>query len=145
MMTTVALALLESAQAFTAPAMRAPARSTAVTMFEEGDIGVLPPLGVYDPLGHARLPPRHPPRGWRPLPGLPVRLCGAQVHRHAQGLLRLARGGAGARLAPDPGGRPRVRDRLRRPRLLGRQADGRPRAGRHWRRGLGAVRRPGRE
>jgi len=51
MMTTVALALLESAQAFTAPVMRAPARSTAVTMFEEGDIGVLPPLGVYDPLG----------------------------------------------------------------------------------------------
>ena len=49
MMTTVALALLESAQAFTAPAMRAPARSTAVTMFEEGDVGVLPPLGALRP------------------------------------------------------------------------------------------------
>merc|ERR1719191_529182 len=26
-------------------------RSGAVQMFSEGDIGVLPPLGVYDPLG----------------------------------------------------------------------------------------------
>merc|ERR1712061_966199 len=47
----VALALLESVQAFQAPAaMKAP-RSAAVQMFSEGDIGVLPPLGVYDPLG----------------------------------------------------------------------------------------------
>merc|ERR1719150_3520603 len=51
MISTVALAVLDSAQAFSAPAMRAPARSSAVTMFSEGDIGVLPPLGVYDPLG----------------------------------------------------------------------------------------------
>merc|ERR1719443_1626855 len=43
----VALALLESAQAFSGAAMRA----AAPTMFSEGDIGVLPPLGVYDPLG----------------------------------------------------------------------------------------------
>merc|ERR1719224_381847 len=43
----VALALIESAQAFQAPVMR----SRPVQMFEEGDIGVLPPLGVYDPLG----------------------------------------------------------------------------------------------
>ena len=43
----VALALIESAEAFQAPAMR----SRPVQMFEEGDIGVLPPLGVYDPLG----------------------------------------------------------------------------------------------
>merc|ERR1711988_1062070 len=43
----VALALLESVQAFQAPVMR----STPVQMFSEGDIGVLPPLGVYDPLG----------------------------------------------------------------------------------------------
>ena len=27
------------------------ARSGSVQMFSEGDIGVLPPLGVYDPLG----------------------------------------------------------------------------------------------
>jgi hypothetical protein len=52
MIATVALALLESVQAFSAPAMRvAPVRSSAVTMFSEGDLGVLPPLGVYDPLG----------------------------------------------------------------------------------------------
>merc|ERR1719293_125006 len=51
MISTVALAVLDSVQAFSAPAMRAPARSSAVTMFSEGDIGVLPPLGVYDPLG----------------------------------------------------------------------------------------------
>jgi len=52
MIATVALALLESVQAFSAPAMRAaPTRSSAVTMFSEGDLGVLPPLGVYDPLG----------------------------------------------------------------------------------------------
>jgi light-harvesting complex I chlorophyll a/b binding protein 1 len=43
----VALALLESVQAFQAPMMR----SSPVQMFSEGDIGVLPPLGVYDPLG----------------------------------------------------------------------------------------------
>jgi len=43
----VALALLESANAFSAPL----ARSRPVQMFSEGDLGVLPPLGVYDPLG----------------------------------------------------------------------------------------------
>jgi light-harvesting complex I chlorophyll a/b binding protein 1 len=43
----VALALLESASAFSAPVMR----SRPVQMFSEGDLGVLPPLGVYDPLG----------------------------------------------------------------------------------------------
>jgi light-harvesting complex I chlorophyll a/b binding protein 1 len=52
MIAVVALALLESVQAFSAPAMRAPTRGvSAVTMFSEGDLGVLPPLGVYDPLG----------------------------------------------------------------------------------------------
>jgi len=52
MLAVVALALLESVQAFSAPAMKAaPTRSSAVTMFSEGDLGVLPPLGVYDPLG----------------------------------------------------------------------------------------------
>ena len=44
--TVVALALLEEVAAFQAP-LRAP----VVQMFSEGDIGVLPPLGVYDPLG----------------------------------------------------------------------------------------------
>jgi hypothetical protein len=31
--------------------MRAPTKASAVTMFSEGDLGVLPPLGVFDPLG----------------------------------------------------------------------------------------------
>merc|ERR1719164_89807 len=43
----VALALIQQAQAFQAPVMR----SRQVQMFSEGDLGVLPPLGVYDPLG----------------------------------------------------------------------------------------------
>jgi len=46
-----ALALFESASAFQAPALKASTRAVGATMFEEGDIGVLPPLGVYDPLG----------------------------------------------------------------------------------------------
>merc|ERR1719443_2331392 len=47
----VALALLESVNAFQAPAMKAASRSASATMFSEGDLGVLPPLGVFDPLG----------------------------------------------------------------------------------------------
>lgn len=47
----VALALLESVQAFQAPAAMKGSRTSAVQMFQEGDIGVLPPLGVFDPLG----------------------------------------------------------------------------------------------
>merc|ERR1719214_333748 len=48
----VALALLESVQAFQAPAaMRGTRSLSKAQMFSEGDIGVLPPLGVYDPLG----------------------------------------------------------------------------------------------
>merc|ERR1719456_1725954 len=37
--------------AFQAPALAPRSAAKAVTMFEEGDIGVLPPLGVWDPLG----------------------------------------------------------------------------------------------
>merc|ERR1712203_121731 len=49
----VALALLESVSAFQAPALASKAvhKSASPTMFSEGDLGVLPPLGVYDPLG----------------------------------------------------------------------------------------------
>ena len=47
----VALALLESVSAFQAPAMASRSASKAVSMFSEGDLGVLPPLGVFDPLG----------------------------------------------------------------------------------------------
>merc|ERR1719193_2216545 len=49
----VAVALLESAQAFQAPALpvRTVSRASAPGMFAEGDIGVTQPLGVWDPLG----------------------------------------------------------------------------------------------
>merc|ERR1719389_1304351 len=49
----VALALLESAQAFQAGAapMRTVSRAASPAMFKTGDIGVTPPLGVFDPLG----------------------------------------------------------------------------------------------
>jgi len=49
----VALAILESVSAFQAPASFATrsASKASVSMFSEGDLGVLPPLGVYDPLG----------------------------------------------------------------------------------------------
>ena len=47
----VSLALLEAVSAFQAPALRASSKAVQASMFEEGDIGVLPPLGVYDPLG----------------------------------------------------------------------------------------------
>jgi light-harvesting complex I chlorophyll a/b binding protein 1 len=48
-MSVVALSL--SVTAFQAPAMKAPVKAVQATMFSEGDLGVLPPLGVYDPLG----------------------------------------------------------------------------------------------
>merc|ERR1719389_260667 len=48
----VALALLNSAEAFQAPALSLRSASkSAVSMFAEGDVGVTPPLGVFDPLG----------------------------------------------------------------------------------------------
>jgi len=47
----VALALLESVEAFQAPAIKASSKQVGATMFKEGDVGVQPPLGVYDPLG----------------------------------------------------------------------------------------------
>merc|ERR1719296_494229 len=49
----VALALLESAQAFQAGAapMRTVSRAASPAMFKTGDTGVTAPLGVFDPLG----------------------------------------------------------------------------------------------
>jgi len=51
MSAVVALAMLESVQAFQAPAAVKAPRASAVTMFAEGDVGVTAPLGVWDPLG----------------------------------------------------------------------------------------------
>jgi len=50
-LTLAVFGLLECAIAFQAPAFKASNRAVGVSMFTEGDIGVLPPLGVYDPLG----------------------------------------------------------------------------------------------
>ena len=47
----IALALLESASAFQAPALKASTKAVQASMFSEGDTGVTRPLGVYDPLG----------------------------------------------------------------------------------------------
>jgi hypothetical protein len=48
----VALALLESTSAFQAPVLKTSTKAISAAMkFKEGDIGILPPLGVYDPLG----------------------------------------------------------------------------------------------
>ena len=47
--------ILPQAEAFQVPAAmrgQVAARSGPATMFSEGDIGVLPPLGVWDPLGY---------------------------------------------------------------------------------------------
>merc|ERR1719194_190412 len=52
--TVAALAMLEVVEAFQAPASlasRAVSKAASPQMFSEGDLGVLPPLGVYDPLG----------------------------------------------------------------------------------------------
>jgi light-harvesting complex I chlorophyll a/b binding protein 1 len=43
--------LAQSVTAFQAPAMMASTKAVSASMFAEGDIGVTPPLGVYDPLG----------------------------------------------------------------------------------------------
>merc|ERR1711939_409405 len=40
-----------SAAAFQAPASMMGQTASKVTMFSEGDVGILPPLGVFDPLG----------------------------------------------------------------------------------------------
>jgi hypothetical protein len=45
-------ALALQTTAFQMPALKAPTRAMGASMgFKEGDIGVLPPLGVFDPLG----------------------------------------------------------------------------------------------
>jgi hypothetical protein len=46
----MSLSLAVAPVSFTAPVV-APAARASPTMFSEGDLGVLPPLGVYDPLG----------------------------------------------------------------------------------------------
>merc|ERR1719181_2648985 len=51
MKAVAALALFESVSAFNAPLANKAVRTSAPQMFADGDVGVTPPLGVWDPLG----------------------------------------------------------------------------------------------
>ena len=59
------LSLFASSAAFQGPAMLAGGRSPAVQMRAEGEIGVTPPLGVYDPLNILATPVVYPRRDYR--------------------------------------------------------------------------------
>ena len=59
------LSLFASSAAFQGPAMKAGGRSTAVQMRAEGEIGVTPPLGVYDPLNILATPVVYPRKDYR--------------------------------------------------------------------------------
>ena len=59
------LSLFASSSAFQGPAMKAGGRSTAVQMRAEGEIGVTPPLGVYDPLNILATPVVYPRKDYR--------------------------------------------------------------------------------
>merc|ERR1712083_1261157 len=56
--------LLTACAAFQGPVL-APRRSSAVTMKAEGEIGVTPPLGVWDPLNLLAEPVEYPRRSYR--------------------------------------------------------------------------------
>merc|ERR1711920_161751 len=60
------LAIVSACAAFQGPAL-APMRaaSSALTMKAEGEIGVTPPLGVYDPLNLLAEPVEYPRRSYR--------------------------------------------------------------------------------
>ena len=57
--------MFASSPAFQGPAMMAGGRSTAVQMRAEGEIGVTPPLGVYDPLNILATPVVYPRKDYR--------------------------------------------------------------------------------
>ena len=59
------LSMFASSAAFQGPAMMAGGRSTAVQMRAEGEIGVTPPLGVYDPLNILATPVVYPRKDYR--------------------------------------------------------------------------------
>merc|ERR1719174_1957679 len=59
------LALYSATAAFQGPALAPAMRPAAVTMRAEGEIGVTPPLGVYDPLNLLATPVTYPRRDYR--------------------------------------------------------------------------------
>merc|ERR1719343_550215 len=61
----MALSLVLGSSAFQGPVMAPAQRASAVTMRAEGEIGVTPPLGVYDPLNLLATPVIYPRRDYR--------------------------------------------------------------------------------
>merc|ERR1719238_2652994 len=59
------LALGSASMAFSAPALRPVVQQNAVSMKAQGEIGVTPPLGVYDPLNLLNEPVKYPRRDYR--------------------------------------------------------------------------------
>jgi len=61
----MALMLSQSALGFSGAALAPLPQRAAVSMKAEGEIGVTPPLGVYDPLGLLKEPVEYPRRSYR--------------------------------------------------------------------------------
>merc|ERR1719231_2162134 len=59
------LALSAASLSFSGPAFAPTMQQRAVSMKAEGEIGVTPPLGVYDPLGLLNEPVEYPRRSYR--------------------------------------------------------------------------------
>merc|ERR1719387_965347 len=60
----MALSLYAAASAFSAPALAPRLGASSVTMRAEGEIGVTPPLGVWDPLNLLATPVEYPRRSY---------------------------------------------------------------------------------
>jgi len=60
----MALALFSASSAFSGPALAPAMQRAAVSMRAEGEIGVTPPLGVYDPLNLLATPVEYPRRSY---------------------------------------------------------------------------------
>merc|ERR1719217_1421768 len=59
------LSVVSAAAAFSGPALAPQLSRAAISMRAEGEIGVTPPLGVYDPLGCLATPVEYPRRDYR--------------------------------------------------------------------------------
>ena len=108
----MALALSSCSLGFAAPAL-APARPAcnAVTMRAEGEIGVTPPLGVYDPLGCLRTPVEYPRRDYSRYVELEIKhgriaMHSLLAHRHSASASDAASDAAGDDTNRDAKSRP---------------------------------------
>merc|ERR1719217_1816826 len=59
------LSVVSAAAAFSGPALAPQLSRAALSMRAEGEIGVTPPLGVFDPLGCLAEPVEYPRRDYR--------------------------------------------------------------------------------